>query len=140
MSVFIDTGVIMYAAGVRHPLREPCRTLLDRLAEGAVDAVTSAEVIQEIFQRFNRMDQETGAAMAEAALDLFDPVLAVTDEVMRRIPELAFDHPGISARDLIHVATCQAYGIETIVSPDEGFDEIRGITRVDPSDAARLVS
>ena len=140
MSVFIDTGVIMYAAGVRHPLREPCRTLLDRLAEGSVDAVTSAEVIQEIFQRFNRMDQETGAAMAEAALDLFDPVLAVPDEVMRRIPELAFDHPGISARDLIHVATCQAYGIETIVSPDEGFDEIRGITRVDPSDAARLVS
>ncbi|NND83816.1 MAG: type II toxin-antitoxin system VapC family toxin [Acidimicrobiia bacterium] len=140
MSVFIDSGVIMYAAGVPHPLREPCRTLLDRLAEGSVDAVTSAEVIQEIFQRFNRMDQETGAAMAEAALDLFDPVLALTDDVMRRVPELAFDHPGVSARDLVHVATCQAYGIDTIVSPDEGFDAIPGITRVAPEDAARLVS
>jgi len=26
MTVFIDTVVIMYAAGREHPLREPCRT------------------------------------------------------------------------------------------------------------------
>ena len=44
VTVFVDTSVVMYAAGGDHPLREPCRRIIDRIADGSIDAVTSAEV------------------------------------------------------------------------------------------------
>lgn len=37
MTVFIDTAVIMYAAGGDHPLREPCRDMLRAVVDGRLD-------------------------------------------------------------------------------------------------------
>ncbi|MEO8470527.1 MAG: type II toxin-antitoxin system VapC family toxin [Chloroflexota bacterium] len=133
MTVFIDTAIVMYAGGADHPMRQPCQRLLARVADGTLDAVTSVEVIQEILHRFTAIRRpEIGAAMARDALDLFAPVLPVTHAVMRRMPELIEAHPTLSARDLVHVATCLQEGIADIVSPDRGFDSVPGIRRVDP--------
>ena len=55
---------------------------------------------------------------------------------MRRVPGLVAAYPALSARDLIHVATCIAEGIDTIVSPDRGFDQVREIRRLDPTEMA----
>lgn len=133
MSVFIDTAVIMYAAGREHEMREPCRRILKAITTQQVEGVTSAEVIQEIFHRFTSLgDRDTGARMATAALDVFNPVLAITDEVMRQMPDLVLEHHRLSARDLVHVATCRTAGIDAIVSPDRGFDEVTGMSRIDP--------
>ncbi len=140
MSVFIDTAVIMYAAGVDHPYRDACRSLIGGLGEGRIDAVTSTEVIQEIFHRFSRGDRRVGVTMAEAALDLFSPLLPISESTMRRMPELTLEYPAMSSRDLIHVAVCLGFGLETIVSPDAGFDMVEGISRLDPVDAALLLS
>ena len=86
MTVFIDTAVIMYAGGADHPMRTPSRQLLEAAVAGRIDAVTSAEVIQEIHHRFTAIgSRDRGAAMAEAALDIFDPVLPITDRIMRQI-------------------------------------------------------
>ena len=68
-------------------------------------------------------------------MDLFAPVLPITHAVMRRMPELVEAHPGLAARDLVHVATCLQEGIRDIVSPDRGFDTVPGIRRVDPATA-----
>ena len=137
MTAFIDTAVIMYAAGSEHPLRAPCRHLLERIADGAFEAVTSVEVVQEILHRFAALRRpELGATMARDALDLFAPVLPVTHAVMRRMPDLVGEHPTLAARDLVHVATCLQEGIEEIVSPDRGFDSIPGIRRLDPAGLA----
>lgn len=40
--------------------------------------------------------------------------------------------------DLVHVATCLEDGIDTIVSPDTGFDQVPEIERVAPDDGTRL--
>lgn len=136
MSVFFDTAVIMYAAGWPHPLRSPCRELIDAVVEARLEAVVSAEVIQEILHRFSASGRrDVGTAMAEAALDLFAPVLPITDAIMRRMPALFQAYDGLSARDLIHVSACRETGIEVIVSPDRGFDQVEGLRRLDPSDA-----
>ena len=136
MTVFVDTAVIMYAAGRPHPLRDPCQRLLARIADGAVDGVTSVEVIQEILHRFSALGRPAiGAAMARDSLDLFAPVLPVTHAVMRRMPDLIEQYSALSARDLVHVATCQEEGIADLVSPDKGFDLIAGIRRIDPTAA-----
>ncbi|MGH3544770.1 MAG: type II toxin-antitoxin system VapC family toxin [Mycobacteriales bacterium] len=134
MTWFIDTAVIMFAAGREYPLRLPCQNILREVSTGDVDAVTSAEVVQEILHRFSGSgNRATGVAMAEHTLELFSPVLSITHAVMSRMPELMLSNPHLTARDVMHVATCQEFGIETIVSPDRGFDAVAGLKRIDPA-------
>ena len=136
MTVFIDTAVLMYAAGGEHALREPCRRLLRRVADGEIEAVTSVEVIQEILHRYTRIERpEAGAALARASLDLLAPVLPLTHAVMRRLPDLVDRYPRLEARDLVHVATCLHEGIREIASPDRDFDAVAEVQRLDPASA-----
>ena len=133
MTVFIDTAVIMYAAGGDHPLRDPCGRIIAGIGDGDIDAVTSAEVIQEILHRFVSVRRaEHGRTQAIEALDLFAPVLPITHALRRRVPDLAARYPSLDARDLVHVATCIHEGITTIVSPDRGFDQVAEVRRIDP--------
>ena len=133
MTVFIDTAVIMYAAGSEPALRAPCQRILSQVADGELDAVTSVEVVQEILHRFGALRRpEQGASIARDTLDLFAPVLPITHAVMRRLPDLVERHRGLAARDLVHVATCLQEGIAEIVSPDRGFDDIPELRRIAP--------
>jgi predicted nucleic acid-binding protein len=137
VTVFVDTAIIMYAGGAAHPLREPCQRLLERVADGRLEAVTSVEVVQEILHRFSALGRpEIGAAMARDTLDLFAPVLPITHATMRRMPDLIEQYHGLAARDLVHVATCLEEGITEIVSPDRGFDAVPGIHRLAPGSDA----
>jgi len=133
MTVFIDTAVFMYAAGAEHALREPCRQVLLRSRAGQLAAVTSGEVVQEILHRFTGSARHAdGVRLARATLQMFRPVLAVDDAIMRRTCELADAHPGARARDLVHVATCLVHDLTAIVSPDEDFDRIGEVPRTAP--------
>lgn len=127
----------MYAGGGEHPLRAPCRTLLRRAQEGSLDATTSAEVVQEILHRYVAVRRSAiGVAMAREALAIFRPVLPLSDGAIRRVPSLVERYPQLSARDLVHVATCLEGGLDTIISPDRGFDAVNEIKRLDPFEAA----
>ena len=77
--------------------------------------------------------------MAEAALDIFGPVLPITDSVMRRMTDLVITYEELAARDLVHVATCADANVDMILSPDRGFDAVDRLARVDPMDAAELL-
>jgi predicted nucleic acid-binding protein len=137
VTAFLDTAVFMYAGGSEHPHRDSCRAILRQVDEGTLDATTSVEVVQEILHRFLAIRRpEVGAAMAGQVMDAFAPVLPVTHGVMRRVPRLVVAYPRLSARDLIHVATCIGEGIDTIVSPDRGFDQVREVRRLDPAEMA----
>lgn len=134
MTVFIDTAILMYAAGVQHPMRTPCRQIVEAVSNRSIDAVTSTEVIQEIVHRYSAIGRRAeGAELATRSLDLLAPVLPITHAVMRRVPELVVRYPGLSARDIIHVATCLHEGIADIVSPDRAFDAVVEIRRIDPA-------
>lgn len=138
MTAFLDTAIFMYAGGADHPFRDPCGAILRRVDEGDLDATTSVEVVQEILHRYVSIHRaDTGIAMAREVLDVFAPVLPVTHAVMRRVPALVGAYPALSARDLIHVATCLREGIEVIISPDRAFDQVKEIRRLDPIEAAR---
>jgi predicted nucleic acid-binding protein len=137
VSLFVDTAVIMYAGGGDHPLREPCRRIIDRIGAGELDAVTSAEVVQEIVHRFMAIRRpDIAGAMARRAMETFAPVIPMTHALMRRVPDLIDRYPTLSARDVVHVATCIHEGISEIVTPDRGFDVVREIRRVPPEDFA----
>lgn len=137
MIVFVDTSVLMYAAGGEHPLREPCRTIVAGIGRRSISAVTSIEVVQEILHRYLSIGRAAGGiALAEQTMDLFAPVLPITHALMRRVPEIAQRYPGLSARDLIHVATCIHEGITEILSTDRGFDSVQEVRRIPPEEFA----
>ncbi|HEX7222590.1 MAG TPA: type II toxin-antitoxin system VapC family toxin [Candidatus Limnocylindrales bacterium] len=135
MTLFIDTNILMYAAGGEHPLRDPCRAIVDAIGARSLAAATSVEVLQEILHRYVAINRASdGVALAEQTMDLFAPVMPITHALMRRIPDLARRYPALSARDLIHVATCVHEGMTEIVSADSGFDGVREIRRIPPQD------
>jgi predicted nucleic acid-binding protein len=127
----------MYAAGGEHPLREPCRTIVDGIGRRSISAVTSIEVVQEVLHRYLSIGRAAGGiALAEETMDLFAPVLPITHALMRRVPEIARRYPALSARDLIHVATCIHEGITEILSTDRGFDAVQEVRRIPPEEFA----
>lgn len=134
MTRFLDTSVLMYAAGTEHRLKEACVRIVDGIGDGAIrDVVTSAEVVQEIVHRYLSIGQpEIARDLATRTLDLLAPVLPITHALMRRVPDLAARYPGLAARDLIHIATCIHDGIPEIISADRGLDRVAEVRRIDP--------
>ncbi|MEJ7797154.1 MAG: type II toxin-antitoxin system VapC family toxin [Solirubrobacteraceae bacterium] len=136
MTVFVDTSVIMYAAGAEHPHRAACRRVLEQVGDGSLDAVTSTEVVQEILRRFGRGRRDIGQRMARGVLDLFDDLIPIDRPAILATVSLFAEHPQLSARDALHVATCVNRAIGEIVSVDGGFDAVAGVRRVDPAEFA----
>jgi predicted nucleic acid-binding protein len=137
MTSFLDTAVFMYSVGGDHALREPCRIVLQKAKDRSLDATTSVEVVQEIHHRYRSLRRpEFGVAVAQDVMDMFAPVLPVTHAVMRRVGVLAERYPHLDTRDLVHVATCIVEGIETIISPDAGLDQVTEVRRIDPREFA----
>ena len=135
--IFVDANILMYAAGGDHPLRAPCRQIVDRIGARTLLAATSVEVVQEILHRYLSIGRsEGGVALAERTMDLFAPVLPITHALMRRVPDLAARYPSLAARDLIHVATCIHEGITEILSTDRGFDAVGELRRIPPEEFA----
>jgi len=135
VTAFVDTAIPMYAAGGAHPLRDPSLRIIRLVSEGELDAVTSTEVVQEITHRFLAIRRpEFARQLATDVLDLFAPVLPITHALMRRVPDLARKYPSLSARDLVHVATCIHEGITEVISPDHSFDQVAEVRRIDPTE------
>lgn len=133
MTAFVDTSIVMYTVGAEHPLRDPCRRILDLVSSGAMDAVTSIEVVQELLHRYRAIGRPDQAErVAALTMDLFAPVVPITHALMRRVPDLMARYPGLDARDVVHLATCIHEGITEIVSADRGFDVVREVRRIDP--------
>ena len=133
MTLFIDTSVIMHAAGTDHPLRASCQAIVERAIDRSIDAVISAEVIQEILHQAVAMRRtDEGIALANQALDLFAPVIPITHALIRRVPDLIVRYPALDARDAVHVATCIHEGITEIISADRGYDDVAEVRRIDP--------
>ena len=138
MTFFVDANVIVYGVAEGSPYRQPCVEILAAVAGGSADGRTSTAVLEEVWQleltgRAGVIDGLT--ARAYAALG---PLLPVTDEAFRRALGLA--GTALDANDRVHVGTCVTHGIDTMVSADRGFDSVDGIRRVDPLDAAPLLS
>ncbi len=138
MTLFIDTAVFMYAAGGDHDLRRPCQSVLRGVLDRRIDAVTSAEVVQEVLHRYLSIRQVTiGMGAARDILVAFGPVMPVTHDVMARVPDLADRYADrLAARDLVHLASCIEAGIDRIVTTDRGFDHVTEVRRVDPREMA----
>lgn len=141
MTYFLDTNIFMYAAGREHPLKASCVAILRRVAQEELEALTNAEVLQEILYRYSAIGElQRGLHLTRLAVDqVGGEVLPVTLADMQRAFDLV-DRYGtkIKSRDAVHAATMLNHGLTHLISADSHFDVIEGITRVDPRKAARL--
>jgi len=132
---FLDVNVPMYAAGKDHPYKKSCVWVLTEVANGRLNAVISSEIIQEILYRYGALGQaQVGVQMAQNLMDLVPTVLPVTVEDMKTAVALFAEYApkGVKARDVVHTAVMQTHQLTHIISTDKHFDQIEGITRIDP--------
>lgn len=133
--VFIDTNIPMYAAGSPHPLREPAQRVIRAVVSGALDAVTDAEVFQEILYRYWHIGE------SKKGFQVFDHfyavmqgrILPIQDVDVQAARELADRHPGLSPRDLIHLGVMTRNGIAEIITADEGYEGVLEVRRIAPA-------
>jgi len=130
---FLDANLVMYSVGGSHPLRDPCKRVLERTKSGEIRAVTNTEVLQEILHRYFSIGKPDIGEIAYASLiQLCVAVFPVTLAEMNRALELMKANPAITSRDAVHAATMINNGVKEIISTDAHFDLIPGIQRIDP--------
>lgn len=133
--LLIDTTVLVYAVGSEHPLREPCRRLIQAVGEGRIQATTTVEVIQEFLHvRSRRRSRADAAALAEAYATLLAPLVTVGPGDLALGLELYRAHEELGAFDAVFAATAQRIGASALVSADRMFARVPGAPLVDPTD------
>ncbi len=136
-ALFLDTSVLMYAAGGEHPLRRPCRRALEHVVDKEIDLATSSEVLQEILYRYFSIGRPGAArTVFDSARDLCQVVLPVSETDTVRALHLLLEGAQISPRDAIHVAVMESNKLRRILSTDRHFDRVDSVARVDPADLA----
>jgi len=133
--VLLDVNVPMYAAGQAHPYKEACVWVMTEIAEGRLAAAIDTEIIQEILYRYGALQQWAIAiTMATNLLDLIPVVYPILPADAHLAVELfaRYAPQGVKARDLLHAAVMQNNGLTMIISTDQHFDRLEGITRLDP--------
>jgi uncharacterized protein len=129
--IVLDTTVLVYAKGTNHPLREPCRELIAAIAEGLVEATTTAEAIQEfVHVRARHRGRNDAAALGKDYAELLSPLLTVTSQHLQRGLALFESTDGIGAFDAVLAAAATDH--EALVSADGDFAGIDKIRHVVP--------
>lgn len=104
---FVDTNVFMYAVGRPHPLRaEAQRFFLDAVARDEPLA-TSAEVLQELMHAYLPAARTLTLDAAWTLARSLATVWSVEASDVEHARALVERHPGLGARDLLHLACCQ---------------------------------
>lgn len=129
--LFVDTTVFAYSGGGPHELREACRALLALASTGDAQLHASVEVVQEyLFHRLRKVARPQALAEARdvAAMCLLHPF----DTDVLELSLALVESSGVRGRDAVHAATALQHGFDTIVTADRDFDQVPGLTRVDP--------
>ena len=129
--VLVDSNIPMYLVGAEHPHKIDARRLLETHASEGTRLVTDAEVFQEILHRYVSIDRRDAIPPAfEVLLGVVDEVYPVELRDVERARGVSLGYPDLSARDALHVAIMERYGISRILSFDSGFDGFPGLTRI----------
>ena len=136
--ILVDANVLMYAAGAKHPNKKPSVDLLERIAQGTVDAALDAEVLQEVLHRYRAIARwAEGTQVYDHARRIFAIVLPITSGVVDDARILLDLHQAISARDALHAAVVVTHELDALCSYDRGFDQIEAVRRLPPEELLR---
>ena len=125
--ILVDTTVLVYAVGQDHPLATPARALLSAIRDGALDARTTPEVIQEFAHvRARRRTRLDAAHLAQAYAALLGPLQPVSAQHLTAGLALWRDVSTLGAFDAVLSAVAIALDAE-LVSADRAFGDVPGL-------------
>ncbi len=131
--IVVDTTVLVYALGVDHPLREPCRQLVDGVRTGQVEATTTAEVIQELVHvRARHMPRGEAVRQGRAFVSLLSPLMRPTAADLADGLSLFEAHSRLAAFDAVLAAAAIGRGSEALISADLAFGDVAGLRHLVP--------
>jgi len=141
--IVLDTTILVYAKGTEHPLRAPCRALIEAVAGGTLDATTTPEVIQEfVHVRARRRGQKDAAELGRSFVELLAPLLVVTQGHMAAGLRLFERHAQLGAFDAVLAAAAIDAEADALVSVNSAFGHVHSVRHVVPGTRAfdRLLS
>ena len=126
----IDTNIIIYSLGKEHPLKEPCRSFIAKIASGVIAANIDVEVLQEVLYVYAyRNERIKGIAACRYLLDIFPNPFPISKNEISLAISFMDKYPSIVFRDAIHAAVVVNNKLKGIISEDSDFDIIKGIKR-----------
>jgi predicted nucleic acid-binding protein len=136
--IVLDTTILVYAVGERHPYADACREVVRLLAEGGLRATTTPEVIQEFLHvRARRRSRGDAARLARSFAKLLSPLLAVGDDDLEAGLAL-YESSRLGAFDAVLAATALRRGCRLLLSADRAFTTVAELPVAGPSDEAFL--
>jgi predicted nucleic acid-binding protein len=121
----------MYLIGTPHPHKHDAQRLLEEAVSRKERLVTSAEVLQEILNRYRAIDRPGAIQDAFDVLDgAVDEVLPVDAHDVAAARDVLLARWSLSARDALHVAVMHRHGIDRIMTFDQAFASVPGIALV----------
>lgn len=135
--IVLDTTVLVYAVGLEHPLREPCRQIVAAVGAGRLAATTTVEVIQEFAHvRARRSGRQDAASTAAGYADLLSPLLAVSEDDVHEGLRLYAALAHLGAFDAVLAASAKGADAMALVSADRAFSRVPGLRHLEPGDVA----
>jgi uncharacterized protein len=135
-----DTGVFIYALGGEHRYREPCRAILRDVRGGRLAGEASVELIREFtYVRTRSVPRQTAVTDARDIAATARLQIVERSDIERAL-DLWCQHERLDMRDAIFAAQALNRGIDAILSPDQGFDGIPDLQRIDPADRDAVAS
>jgi uncharacterized protein len=132
--ILVDTTVLVYAVGNAHPLRRPCRRLVEAVRDAQVRATTTAAVIQEFAHvRSRRRSRDDAADLASDFARLLAPLVVIDEEDLRAGLRLFRDHERIGAFDAVLAAAGLRREVTALVSADRAFAGVDDLPYLDPA-------
>lgn len=128
---YLDANVFIYAAMGAESKAVPAQKILQKVAEGDMDACTSTLTWDEIVWAvkkalgYNDAREEGIKFLAFPNLKLISADANIVAEAQRLITETK-----LKPRDAIHAASAIRHGIREFVSDDPDFDAVSEIKRI----------
>ncbi|MFH1094593.1 MAG: type II toxin-antitoxin system VapC family toxin [Candidatus Micrarchaeota archaeon] len=130
--MFLDANIFIYIYSSGGPQAQRCQKLLDRIAKGEQNAMTSTLVVNEVLYHLaerkgiERAAQNIGTIISTPHLT----ILGV--EANSIAPAIEYMRKGLETSDAFHAALMRQNGIKTLCSYDKDFDKIKEIKRKEP--------
>ena len=125
--IFVDSNVFIYAVGRSHPLRREAQTFFLESRRKGTKLITSAEVLQELLHVYLPVGRtSTLDAALELAVKGTDRIIPVDAGTVLHARNLSDQNPGLTARDLLHLSTCQKNKIKKIKTFDRNLNAAFG--------------
>jgi predicted nucleic acid-binding protein len=120
--IFIDSNVLIYAVGKPHPLRREAQEFFLNARKKGFHLVSSAEVMQELLHVYLPVERwdELDAAFSLME-DGVDEVFPIDKDLVLSAKDQQKRFPGLTARDLLHLATCQKWQVNEVKTFDRSL-------------------